>query len=260
MSFVNVLIYIALIVYILYGKAKGWPMKTPKNLFLLPVLVVIIGFGDATHGTMKPFEVALTVVGGAVSLGLGLLRGRADKISIRNASPYVQWGGLSFALFATNLVVKAILDVVGVAAGSTFSAVGNTLVLTLGLTLVGEALALLLRSGATTSLRASDRPVPAQPRHATRDQLADIVPATSPDAYRVNGQQPAPARTADAVDGARPWRPSLRDGAINWLLDQVDSPAKNPETPAPALTDSVRNDRHNHHDRHHSHHGLTGPS
>src|ERR1700722_8103418 len=108
MSFANVLIYIALIAYILYGKAKGWPMKTPKRLFLLPVLVVIIGYGDATHGTMKPVEITLTVIGGAVSLALGLLRGRADKISTRDGVQLVQWGGLSFALFATNLVIKAI--------------------------------------------------------------------------------------------------------------------------------------------------------
>jgi hypothetical protein len=80
-----------LIAYVLYGEAKGWQMKPPKRLFLLPVVIVIIGYGDATHGTMKSFEVGLTVVGCAVSLGLGLLRGRADKISDRGGSQLVQW-------------------------------------------------------------------------------------------------------------------------------------------------------------------------
>src|ERR1700727_1552460 len=123
MSLANVLLYVALIGYILYGKARGWPMKTPKKLFLLPVLLVIIGYGDAAHGTIKPLELALTVIGGVISLGLGLLRGRADKISIRDGSQFVQWGVLSFALFATNLVAKLVLDLVGVAGGSTFSQV-----------------------------------------------------------------------------------------------------------------------------------------
>jgi hypothetical protein len=60
--------------------------------------------------------------------------------------------GLSFALFATNILIKLIFDVVGVAAGSTFSAVSKSLVLALGLTMLGEAIALLVRSGAVSGL------------------------------------------------------------------------------------------------------------
>jgi hypothetical protein len=172
MSFTNILVYVALIAYILYGKAKGWPMKTPKKLFLLPLVVIIIGYGDVTHGTMKPLEITLTVIGAAVSLGLGLLRGRADKISIRNGAQFVQWGGLSFALFATNLVVKLIFDAVGVAAGSAFSTVDKSLVLTLGLTLVGEAIVLFVRSGAAAGLinngMSGATPTPSTPTRSNR--------------------------------------------------------------------------------------------
>jgi hypothetical protein len=139
MTFANIVIYLALIVYILARKLKGQPIGTPKNLFMLPVIVTFIGYGDVTHGTMKPIEITVTVIGAALSLGLGMLRGRADKLSVRDGSPFVQWGAASLILFGSNLVAKLALDLVGVAAGGTASAVGKSLVLTFGLTLLGRA-------------------------------------------------------------------------------------------------------------------------
>lgn len=152
MSSANVILYVALIAYVLYGKARGWPMKAPKKLFALPIVIVVIGFGDATQGTIKPVEIVLIGVGSVVSLVLGLMRGQADRISIRNGGQYVQWGALSFGLFAANIMVKVILDAIGLAAGMSFSTVGQSLVFTLGLTLVGEAIVLFVRSGGTADL------------------------------------------------------------------------------------------------------------
>jgi hypothetical protein len=233
MSFANILIYVALIAYILYGKAKGWPMKSPKKLFLLPVIVVVIGYGDATHGTMKPLEITLTVIGAAVSLGLGLLRGRADRISIRNGAQFVQWGGLSFALFATNLVVKLIFDAVGVATGSPFSTVDKSLVLTLGLTLVGEAIVLFVRSGAATGLIN----------------------------HGISGATPAQSRSTP-TKGFTGDRSNLRGGAVSWLRQQASeqlASRSDPNAARPDPAEDARSDRHGHHDHHHNHHGLTGP-
>jgi hypothetical protein len=241
MSFANILIYVALIAYILYGKAKGWPMKSPKKLFLLPVLVVIIGYGDATHGTMKPLEVTLTVIGAAVSLGLGLLRGRADKISIRNGSQFIQWGGLSFALFATNLVVKLIFDAVGVATGSPFATVDKSLVLTLGLTLLGEAIVLFVRSGAATGL--------------INNGISGATPTPST-------PTPSTPTRPTPTNGFSDNRPNLRGGAVSWLRQQATervASRSNTNAARPSPTDDAPSDRHHHHDHHHNHHGLTGP-
>ena len=45
-----------------------------------------------------------------------LMRGRADKVSTRDGSPFVQWGLTSLVLFAANIVAKLVLDLIGVAA------------------------------------------------------------------------------------------------------------------------------------------------
>jgi hypothetical protein len=150
---VSALIYVALIGYVLVKKVQGQPIKEGKRLFALPVILIVLGYGDVTRGgTLKPIEITLTVIGGVLSLSLGLLRGRADKLSTRDGSPFVQWGATSLALFVGNLLAKLMLDLIGIAAGGSASAAGKSLVLTFGLTLLGEAVVLWMRSEGVTGL------------------------------------------------------------------------------------------------------------
>jgi hypothetical protein len=151
MTFANVLIYVALIALVLARRFRGHPIDNVRKLFVLPVVVTIIGYADLTHGGLKPLAVTLTVVGAILSLGLGSLRGRADKVSQRDGFPFVQWGVMSLVLFCVNIAAKLVLDIIGVAAGETFSTAGKSLIFTLGLTLVGEAIVLSVRSGAAWS-------------------------------------------------------------------------------------------------------------
>jgi uncharacterized membrane protein len=148
----NIAIYIALIVFVVARRMIGRPVGPAKKLFGLPVIVVLIGWGDATRGLHKPVDVTLTVVGCAISLLLGLARGRADRMSDRDGAPYVQWTWLSLGLFAANLLAKLALDLAGVAAGETAAAAGQSLILSLGLTLLGEAGVIWYRSGGAGQL------------------------------------------------------------------------------------------------------------
>ena len=142
----NILIYVALIAYIGYRRVQGQPVKASRQLFALPIVLIVIGFFDATHGSLKSTAIALTVIGAVAAFGLGILRGRADKLSDRNGSPFMQWGKLSLILFAGNIAVKLLLDLIGLAAGSPGSAVGESLLLTFGLTLLGEAIVIWIRT------------------------------------------------------------------------------------------------------------------
>jgi hypothetical protein len=151
----NVAIYAGLIVLVVARRMTGRPVGPVKKLFAPAVIVVLLGWGDATKGLDKPIAITLTIVGCAISLVFGLLRGAADRISTRNDIPYVQWTLVSLALFAANLIAKLILDLAGVAAGETFSAAGHSLILSLGLTLLGEAAVIWYRSGGAAHLNTS---------------------------------------------------------------------------------------------------------
>jgi hypothetical protein len=263
MTFLNILLYVGLIGYVLFKKIQGQPIRAPKKLLGLPILLVVIGFGDMTSGkTMKPVEITLTVIGAILSLGLGLMRGQADKVSTRDGAPFVQWGKTSLALFAANVVAKLVLDLIGVAAGASAAAAGKSLVFTLGLTLLAEAAVLWMRSGGATTLLNS-RPATtgqAKDAHPGPPQLSsarfnDVIPVAEPSArYQMDDQTDRPALAHAAVEqrGEPTWRsPNMQDG-IDWLRRQVDQPVETPASTT-TLSRSVVDAIAQHHDRHHDH-------
>jgi hypothetical protein len=146
MTFTTIAIAIAVVVFVVARRVRGEAVREPKKLFLLPLVVGIIGLGNVSHA--KPNAIAITVIaaGSALSLGLGLLRGRFDKVSLVNGSPYMSWSTGSVIVLAVNVVAKVLLDVVGVAAGGTSSALSSSIMLSLGLTLLGEAAIVWMRA------------------------------------------------------------------------------------------------------------------
>jgi hypothetical protein len=152
----NIAIYLALIIFVVVRRMIGRPVGPAKQQFVLPVVIVVIGWGDAATGLSKPVELTFTIVGCALSLAFGLLRGGANRLSARDGAPWVQWTWLSLGLFAANVVVKLGLDLGGVAAGETAKAAGQSLLLSLGLSLLGEAAIIWYRSGGASQL-SSDR-------------------------------------------------------------------------------------------------------
>jgi hypothetical protein len=151
-TLVNIAIYVAVIIVVVYRHMAGFPVGPVKKQFALPVILIVIGWGDAAKGLTTPIDVTFTIVGCAISLVLGLARGRADHISERDGAAYVQWGWWSVGLFAANLIIKLVLDLAGVAAGETTTAAGSSLLVTLGLTFLGEAAVVWYRSGGAAQL------------------------------------------------------------------------------------------------------------
>lgn len=248
MTAANILIYVALIGYILYRRVQGHPLKAGRQLFVLPVVLIVLGYGDVTQGaTIKPIEITLIVIAGAISFGLGLLRGRADKLSDRNGTPFVQWGAASVILFVANIAAKLVLDVIGLAAGSAGSAVGKSLVLTFGLTLLGEAIALSMRTSGATGLLTQSRGSAARARQPRADRFIDITPSRA--------SAPSP-ETAPARRSGNP-----RDGGerLGQLSDQSAENPASMSTSARSVVDALQrhHERHEerHQDRHHHDHG-----
>jgi hypothetical protein len=157
MTLGNIVLYVALIAYVLFNKYKGRPVGTPKKLLALPVILIVLGFGDVGHGVLTATDIGFTVVGALSSLVLGAARGFADRLSTRDGVPYVQWSRMSFVLFGLTVLSKLIIDVVGVAAGGTAAAMEKSLILSVGLTLAGEGVVLLLRTGQVTTDEISHR-------------------------------------------------------------------------------------------------------
>ena len=150
MSLANVVLYAGLLVLMVYKRAQGRPIGTTKQLFLLPAIITVLGFEDLSHAKLGTIDVAVGVAGCGLSLLLGALRGTQDKLSRRDGTPWVQWGAVSVVIFAVNIVAKLALDVAGVALGGSTSGVTASLLLAVGLMLVGEAAVVWARLQAGT--------------------------------------------------------------------------------------------------------------
>ena len=83
-----------------------------------------------------------------------------------------------------NIAAKIVLDLIGVAAGGNGSAVGKSLMLTFGLTLLGEAIVIGMRANGTTRSVNPRRSVAAE-SHPTRTPRSSASP-TSPASSRAD--------------------------------------------------------------------------
>jgi hypothetical protein len=130
---------VVLIVFVLARRMRGEAVAAPRKLFLLPLVVGAIGLQNLTHAKPDTVDIVVIAAGCAVSLLLGLLRGRLDKVSIVNGAPYMAWSAASVAVFAVNVLAKLALDAGGAAGGGTTAASSSSILLSLGLALLGEA-------------------------------------------------------------------------------------------------------------------------
>jgi hypothetical protein len=157
MTLTTVAIAIALIVFVVARRLRGEAVPTPKKLFLLPIVVGAIGLQNLSHAKMHTVDIAVIAAGCALSLALGLLRGRLDKVSMVNGAPYMSWSVASVVVFAVNVLSKLALDAGGVAAGGTAAALSSSILFSLGLTLFGEAAIVWLRAQSLISENARGR-------------------------------------------------------------------------------------------------------
>jgi hypothetical protein len=145
MSLANIALYVALLGFMVFRRVQGRPVGTTKQLLVLPVVVTVLGFEDLGHHSLGAVDVTFAVIGCALSLALGALRGTANRISVRDGVPWVQWGSRSVVIFTVNIAAKLALDVVCVLAGGSTSGATSSLLLAAGLMLVGEAAVVWLR-------------------------------------------------------------------------------------------------------------------
>jgi hypothetical protein len=155
MTITTIAIAVALIVFVLAKRVRGEAVREPKKLFLLPHVEGVIGLENISHAKPNAVDIAVIAIGSALSLGLGLLRGKFDRVTLVNGSPFMSWSAASVAVLAVNVLAKLALDAGGEAAGGTSSALSSSILLSLGLTLLGEAAVVWFRAQSISSGGAS---------------------------------------------------------------------------------------------------------
>jgi hypothetical protein len=210
---VQVVLILAAVCYVMVRRMRGEPAQG-KRLLLLPAVLVVLGLSDMPGDVNGAVSVLFLVATGAISVVLGGLRGVSVRVSERDGVAFVNYTGVTVALWVVNLVVKFGANaVLAVLDGHDVAAVSNSLFLTLGAGMLAEGAVVLirvLRGGARVMWAAGEDGGP----HTTSpflDGLRDRVPggATTGPGRSLSANPSSRRGSAPAFGEARP-RPEQR--------------------------------------------------
>jgi hypothetical protein len=228
-----VLLVIAGIGYVLWRRLTGEPVQT-KRLVVLPAVFTVLGVVDLTKSNAPPLssaDVAFLVAGVATSLALGAARGASVELLPRVGYLYQRYRKATVAWWVVLVVTKLGLDLAAHAAGAAAAAGTHSLMLALGVSLLGEAAVVAPRALATGIPFAPD------PKRADTNRPS----GRRTDAWNGSDEQDAtstaecdddrvPTRPAahGEPDQSAPWRsPGWREG-LDWVRSQLDEPPAPP--------------------------------
>jgi len=143
---VEVVVILAAVGYVLARRMIGEPAQA-KRMLVLPAVLSVIGLSDVSGHVKSPVSLLFLVATAAVSVVLGALRGVSVRISRRDGLAFVRYTGFTVVLWVVNLAIKFGANLLlGGIDRTDAGAVGNSLLLTLGLGLLAEGLVVLYRA------------------------------------------------------------------------------------------------------------------
>jgi hypothetical protein len=141
----EILIIVAVVVYMLISRMIGQPAQA-KRMLLLPVILTVIGvtqLSDVNSTTSVLFLVATA----AISVMIGAARGFSVRISLRNGVAFIRYTGWTVALWVLNIAVKFGANfMLGAIDGKAVAGASNSIMVTIGLGLLVEGLVVLYRA------------------------------------------------------------------------------------------------------------------
>ncbi|MEU1627666.1 hypothetical protein ABZ746_20505 [Streptomyces sp. NPDC020096] len=121
-----------------------------KRLAVLPLALTAVGFADLRHSAtvLTGTDIGMLVLSGGVALALGALRGATIELLERAGRLWQRYRIATLAAWAAVVAARLGLGWAAHAAGATAASGTSSLLLTLGLTLVGEATVVTCRAAA----------------------------------------------------------------------------------------------------------------
>ena len=143
---VEIVLILAAVGYLLIRRVLGEPAQA-KRMLVLPVVLSLIGLSDVSGEVKTPLSLLFLVATAAISVVLGALRGASVRISQRDGLAFVRYTGATVLLWVVNLAIKFGANLaLGAIDPQDAGAVGNSLLLTLGLGILAEGLVVLYRA------------------------------------------------------------------------------------------------------------------
>jgi hypothetical protein len=149
------LLFVAIIVWRVVGKTRERPVKTDGQRWRLPLILIAIGGFETISLTRGAHPIALgaadltyLVAVSAVSLVVGLVRGVTIRLTDRGGILMQRYTALTVGLWLGTVALRLGLDVGASHGFGVSSAVtGTSILMMFGISLLGESLAVAMRTG-----------------------------------------------------------------------------------------------------------------
>ncbi|GAA5169598.1 MULTISPECIES: DUF1453 domain-containing protein [Amycolatopsis] len=144
---VEIVLVIAVIGYVLVRRLLGEPAEA-KRLLVLPAILVVVGITDLAKEVHSPAVWAFTVASGLLSVAIGVARGASIRVFQRDGIAFLRYTAVTVVLLVATVVAKFGANVLfGLVDRQAAGAVpGNSLMLTLGLSLLAEGVIVLAKA------------------------------------------------------------------------------------------------------------------
>ncbi|HTV12573.1 MAG TPA: hypothetical protein VME20_12015 [Acidimicrobiales bacterium] len=239
---VTIVLAIAAVVWVLWSRTKGQPLKA-KRLLVLPVVLTVIGVTDLSGSSaphLTPTDIAFLAASVVVSAVLGAARGATIELYPNQGELWQRYCRSTVGLWVALIVTKVFLLAAASAAGASAGGGTNSLLVSLGASLLAEAAVVGPRALSTGLPFATDhedfdakrsgrpRPGPSQSRPSLSNRLLGPAPPHQRGTNaRVDDEpyEPAPQGDEGEHNGRGQWKsPSLSDG-LDWLRHRADQSA-----------------------------------
>jgi hypothetical protein len=151
-SVLEIAIVAAVIVAKIVGRMRESQVQGRRMVVLPAVLIVVGATSIASHGKgraamhLTHTDLSFLVIGIVVSLLMGVARGATIELTARDGALFQRYRGVTVGLWFATIAVRLGMDAIGHGVGAASSVTSRALLLMFGVSLAGEALAVLGRA------------------------------------------------------------------------------------------------------------------
>jgi hypothetical protein len=142
---IEIVLILVAVGFVLTRRLMGEVVQA-KRMLVLPGVLLLIGLTQVSGVLHSPAAVLFLLMSGALSVVLGALRGASVKISDQGGVAFVRYTWITVLLWVANLGAKFGANLVFGHIDPQAAALGNSLVLTLGLGMLVEGLIVAARA------------------------------------------------------------------------------------------------------------------
>jgi hypothetical protein len=137
MSLVQILLIIAIVVYVMARRMSGEPLQA-KRLLILPLAATVWGVYEVGKHHLTTLDMTLLVAEAAVAVALGLARGYTIKVYECQGHLWYRYRPLTLVVWVATALIRVGMGFGGHLLGSTLTPTASLLMM-LGASFLGEA-------------------------------------------------------------------------------------------------------------------------